>query len=90
MKTITRKKALELIDNSNGRFFTATFITKSRKRRTINCRISVKKHLKGGSKKYNERNYGLIIVWEPTSSYKTINLNTLKRLNIDNQKLKVK
>lgn len=75
---------------TKGRFFTVTFIKKDKTERTMNCRIGVKKHLKGGESTTKHLDH-LITVYEPsTKSYKNVNLNTVTEFNFDNINLSFK
>jgi hypothetical protein len=97
--TITLDKARELIANTKGGFFTVTFLAQDRdekgktrvnldgslkyRPRTMNARVGVKKHLKGGELPYDPKSKGLIPVFDmQKGEYRMVNSNTIQALNI--------
>jgi hypothetical protein len=83
MTTIDKEKAKELINQSNGRIFSAVFIKKNGEHRLMNGRLKVIKHLKKDAKPrpYDPSKYNLIGVFDMQSKeYRTINVNTLQTL----------
>lgn len=87
---ITLKQAIEKIDNLNGQFFTVEFIKKDKTIRVMNCRKQVKKHLAGGSLKYDPAARGLLPVFDlHKQSYRMINFNTLISLSINKTKYQI-
>lgn len=85
-KNISRSKAADLIRNSKGAIFSATFIKKDRTLRTINCKL----HEKGGNGelgyiKVNE--IGKIKKGEP--AVRNLNLQTLQQLSMHGKVLNV-
>lgn len=77
--TISRKKALDAMKNSGGRFFTVVFIKKDGTERTMNCQYL---------KDQTTSDLGYVKVREtgkmkttPTDCVRQINLQTLKRFN---------
>ncbi len=79
MKTISRTKAVELINNSQGRRFTVTFTKKDGTTRTIN-----------GSRK-NQTNLGNITIYSvKDKGYRSVNPNTITMLKINKTVNKVK
>lgn len=71
-KTISRTKAKEIIQNSQGRFITTTHITEKGELRVTNCRYK------------NETSLGKLRVIE-NGSYKAVNPLTLKSLKANKQ-----
>jgi hypothetical protein len=71
---VSTEALLEKIKKSMGRFFTIVFTKRSTgEKRTMTCRLGVKKHLKGGARAYDPESMNLMIVWEPRSAmYKSI------------------
>lgn len=62
-----------------SKFFTVKFTKKDGSTRVMNCRLGVKKHLKGGVKRYDASN--LVTVYDLKSKgYRTVNLNTLQEI----------
>jgi hypothetical protein len=60
-----------------GRFFTATFIKKDGSTRKMNCRLGVKRHLKGGQNTKAHLPHYLTVYSVPDKGYRSINLDTL-------------
>lgn len=81
---MNRKTALSVM--KSGQFFTAKFTKKNGEERTINGRVGVKKHLKGGVMPYSAKDYGIVVVHENKTNdkpggYKAIKLDSLIELN---------
>jgi len=80
---ITRNQAKNIIHLTNGKFFTAKFTKKDGSTRIMNCRLGVKKYLKGGSLRFNPSDYNLIPVFcFEKKSYRMININTIQELKV--------
>ena len=88
METINRNKAKELISQSKGRIFSATFTKKDFTSRLINARLGVKYERKTDRKRpYDPSKKDLIAVYDMTKKgYRTINLKTLDSLSINKNK----
>lgn len=84
MNYLTRKAALDMIQKSNGKFFTVVFKKRSTgELREINCRTEVVKHLKGGDKKYSDKDKGLVTVYSvKDKGYRSIPLEGLRTIKI--------
>jgi hypothetical protein len=67
----------------NGKFFTVKFIKRSTgEERTMNCRLNVQKHLKGGTKPYNDAEHRLLTVYDvKAEGYRCIPLDNLTQIN---------
>lgn len=64
-----------MIDNSNGKMVTVTFIKQDGSLRTINGRIGVHKHIKGSS---NKKNTQYITFYDvKNKGYRSINRDTI-------------
>jgi HJR/Mrr/RecB family endonuclease len=87
-KTIDKDKAKELISNSNGRIFSATFTKKDFTRRLINARIKVNYQAKTKRKApYDPSKKGLLCVYDMIKKdHRMINLQTLDTLSINKKK----
>lgn len=74
-KSITRTKAVEIINGTSGKFFTVTFTTKDNRVRSINC-----------NKKTNSTTpLGYIRVYSTKDKgYRTINPKTISQLKYNN------
>tara|TARA_R100000544_G_C2209297_1_gene51028 strand:- start:186 stop:443 length:258 start_codon:yes stop_codon:yes gene_type:complete len=64
-----------------NKIFSATFIKKNGELRKMLCRLGVKKHLKGGIKKYDAESLNMITVYSLDSKgYRTLSLSSLKQI----------
>lgn len=83
-KTQTNKKletVINAIIEANGRIFSARFIKADGTSRTINCRVGVKKFLKGAGKSHPKH---LLNVYDMNNKgYRYVNLDTLESAQID-------
>lgn len=80
---IDKKDVEQIIRGTKGKFFSAIFIKKDGTLRTMNCRLGVKKYLKGGTLKFNPSNKGLVVVCDMIKKdYRMININTIQSLKI--------
>lgn len=86
-KTISKTKALELMQNNKGHFFTATFIAKKGER-TINCQYL--KDQGRSSLGYVKVREAIKAKMNPKDSIRNINLQTLKSLKIAGHSYRVK
>ena len=73
---ISRAKATDLIKGSQGKFINVKFVKKNGEIREMNCKLGVKKHLKGGISVNNRDRY-LTVYDMKSSGYRNINLNTI-------------
>ena len=68
------------IDNvlkaTEGKFFTVVFVKKDGTTRTMNCRLGVTKHLKGGVSTLNAEQY-LTVYDMKSEGYRAVNLATI-------------
>lgn len=73
---------VNLVKSTVGnKIFSVEFVKKDGTLRKMHCRLNVKKHLKGGTKKYNAEARNLLTVFDlQKKQYRTINLNTIQRL----------
>ena len=83
METITRNKAIELVNSSKGKFFTITFVKKDNTERRMTARIGVKIGVNGQGMKYNPSDYGMKSVYDMAKlEWRMINFKTATRLKI--------
>lgn len=77
--------AYEMIQNAGerGKFFTVEFIKRTTGEiRTMNCRMGVTKHLKGGSKGYSAKQHKLVTVYDvQKQGYRSIALEGVIKVN---------
>ncbi len=91
MKTINRIQAQELINSTNGKIFSVTFMKKDGTIRDMTCRLGVTKHLKGGTLRFDPSERGLVTVFDLESKgYRMVNIETLISLNTKGRILKVR
>lgn len=84
---ISKVVAVEMINKSKGKIFTAKFTKKNGKVRTMNCRIGVSKGVNGKGMSYNPSLKGLKPVFDmQAKQWRSINLETISELNIGKQK----
>lgn len=81
MKTIKTEDIKTIINASKGMFFNVKFVKKNGDKRSMTCRKSVTKHLKGG-KSTIKGNTNLVGVWEPNvKSYRCFDITRVTALN---------
>jgi len=74
-------KREQLKKELKGKFFTVVFTKKNGKLRKMNARLGVTKHLKGGSKSFNDADFNYLTVFDlQKKAYRTVNLNTVKKI----------
>lgn len=91
MITITSTRAKELIKESKGKIFAATFTKKDGSHRLMNARL--KKYISKTGRKapYKAENYDLIPIYDMKSKgWRSLNLNTLITLSINKTKYIIK
>lgn len=62
---------------ANGRVFGVKFVKKDGTDRTMNCRLGVKKHLKGGSNTTSHINKYLTVYSINDKNYRNVNMETV-------------
>lgn len=88
---ITVNEAMTLINETKGKTFSARFVKKDGTLRDMNCRLGVKKHLKGGKMAYDARSRQLIPVFDmQKEAYRMINAKTLIEINANGKVYKIK
>jgi len=92
MKTIKLDQAKELINKTNGRIFSTTFIKKDNSIRTLTARIGKKYKSKTGRKApYKPKEFNLLPVYDmQIKKFRMINFNTLLTLTTNKQKYVIK
>ena len=90
MKRIDRRKAIRALYNSVGRIFFVEFTKKDGSLRRMTARLGVKKGVTGKGMRYDPTAYGLLPVFDmDKAQWRMINLNTLKQLHLNHEKLAV-
>jgi len=76
--------AKEIRELAKGTIFSVVFTKKKDgTTRKMLARLGVKKHLKGGTKPFNDDDYNLLTVYDlQKKAYRSINMSTLKKLKI--------
>ena len=88
---INKLEAYVKILATGGKLFTARFIKKDGTRRSMNCRLGVKRYLTGEGMSYNPLQKLLLPVFDmQVLGYRNINLNTMYSLIIDGIQYSVK
>ena len=75
----------DIINRVGDKFFTVDFVKKNGEKRTMNCRLGVTKHLRGGSSTTAHYDNLLTVYDLKIHSYRTVNIETLERLTVDNE-----
>lgn len=85
-----RQQAIQLIRRQGSKVFTVVFRKKDGTLRKMNCRLGVKKHLKGGTLAYDPAEHGLITVFDmEKNGYRSINVETLEEVHAEGQHVKI-
>ena len=80
---MTQIQVLNKIKNSEGKIFNVIFIKKDGSLRSMNCRLGVKKGVKGIGLKFDPLLKGLLPVFDmQKNDFRMINLKTIQRLRI--------
>ena len=88
---IDADRAVQLILSAGTRAFDVVFTKKDGSTRRMNAMRGVKKHLTGGTLKYNPADYKLISVFDlQNKGYRMIPKDRLKSLRMDGQKYVIK
>jgi len=91
METINKTEANQLIKDSKGKIFAATFIKKDLSIRVMNARMGKKYTPTGKAAPFKPSDYQLISVYDmKQKGFRMINLNTIKNLNINKTKYIIK
>ena len=93
METINKTEANQLINDTNGRIFNATFIKKDNTFRSLTGRLKVTQHLTKNAKKqpFKPSDYNLQCVYDmKAKGYRMLNINTLITLTINATKYIIK
>lgn len=78
----------ELVGENN--IFTVDFIKKDGTLRTMNCRLGVRRHLKGGELGFNAKEKNLLPVFDMVKGdYRMINVSTIIEIRFNKQVIKV-
>jgi hypothetical protein len=79
-------KVDELKAMVGDKIFTVLFIKKDGTLREMNCRLGVKKHLKGGELGYNAKELNYLPVYDiQKEGYRMINVTTIKEIRFKGQ-----
>ena len=86
MKKINRRDILNLLKENKDQFFSVVFLKKNGELRPMNCRLGVKKHLKGGKLSYNPKERNNLIVFDmQKEGYRLINLQTIRSIKAERE-----
>jgi hypothetical protein len=79
IKYVNKVEAERILRGTNGKIFTCLYVKRDGAERLMNCRLGVRKYLKGGELPYDARSRGLLPVFDmKKGAYRIINLNTIK------------
>jgi hypothetical protein len=84
----TKEEAKRMVEEvDDGKVFTVTFVKRSNgQERVMNCRKGVKKHLRGGEKKYDPKSKGLVCVFDmQAGGYRSIALESITKVAMAGQ-----
>ena len=91
MQTINKTKAKELIKDSKGKIFAATFTKKDGSSRLMNARLGKKYTPTGKAAPYKAEDYNLLPAYDmKIKAFRMININTLTNLSINANKYIIK
>ena len=91
MKTIDRDTAKQYIYKTNGKIFSAVFTKKNGEKRSMVCRRSVAKYVKGVGLKFKPEEKDLIGVFDMHKvAYRFINIETLEQIMVGGVNYKIK
>ena len=87
MQTINKTKAKELIKESKGKIFAATFTKKGGSHRLMNARLKKYISKTGKAAPYKAENYDLMPIYDmKAKGWRSLNLKTLINLSINKEK----
>ena len=91
MNTINRTRAKELIKDSKGLIFSATFTKKDNTIRTLTSRLFIKYKKTGIEPPYKAQDYNLLPLYDMRKkAFRMLNFNTLLTLSINKTKYIIK
>jgi len=80
---MTQSEMLKKIQDSNGRIMNIVFTKKDGTRRSMNCRLGVKKGVTGKGMRYYPILKGLLTVFDMNkNAFRTVNLQTIERVKV--------
>ena len=81
---MNRDDILDMLED--GTIATVEFIKKDGSLRTLNGRLNVKKHLKGGTKAFDDADKGLITIYDlKNKGYRSFKVENLRKLKVKGQ-----
>ena len=84
MATINRKRFIELVRGSRGRFMGITFVKKNGTEREMNCRLHVSKGVKNKGMSWSPSERGYMTVYDTQKrGHRLVNINTVKSLKVN-------
>ena len=90
MIRVTVEYAQKLIEGTNGLIFTATFTKRNGSKRKMNCRVGVKRGIKGVGMAYDASEHDLISVFDVKKrAYRAVRLDTLTQIDFKGKQFKV-
>ena len=85
MIKLNNSQIVEMLNETDGKIFTVSFIKRTTgELRVMNCRLGVKKHLKGGVQVYDPKEYALLTVFDmQKKAYRSISLDAIVSVKLD-------
>lgn len=81
---INLEEAKKLLKQTDGKFFSVTFVKKDGTLRDMTARLGVKKHLRGGELPYDAESKNLLPVFDVVKEdYRMIGLDTIVKMKVD-------
>lgn len=77
-------KLTDLIEQSNGKIISVTFVKADGSERVMVCRLGVTKHLKGGSSTLDANKFITVFDMQK-QAYRAINRETIRSLRIEGE-----
>lgn len=85
---MNRQQKLEIIKSTKGKVFTANFVKKNGDLRSMNCRLGVTKHLKGGDNTTAHIPEYVTVFDMQKKAYRNLNLDTLMSVRTGNAEIR--
>lgn len=79
-----RQDILDML--KDGTICEVVFVKRDGTLRSLNGRLNVKKHLKGGTKAFDDKDYGLITIYDlKNKGYRSFKVENLRKLKVKGQ-----
>ena len=86
MKRINKQQLTNLIQGTNGKFFSLVFVKKDGSDRHMTARTGVSKGVTGQGLKYNPADYGMVCLYDTKAKgYRMVKLEKVKGIQVEGQ-----